>query len=59
MWKGRWRGYGGTVEGSGVGGGEWREVKGEWMGGEWWGWRGVEEGGGAKPLQNNVEIERI
>ena len=45
MWNGRWRG------GGGVGGGV---VEGLW--------RGVEVsggGGGPKPLQNNVEIERI
>ena len=52
MWKGRRRGAG-EVSG-GVGGGD---VEGG--GGEWRGWRGVEGGGGAKPLQNNVEIERI
>ena len=45
MWKGRWRGGGGV--GGGAVKGLWRDVEGS--GG----------GGGAKLLQNNVEIERI
>ena len=56
---GRWRG-GGGVRGGVVEGaveGLWRVVEGS--GEEWRVVEGVEGGGGAKPLQNNVEIERI